>query len=366
MTTGTDRTSGSRTSLHPQLAAIATEFGAALERLRALGTLPAERWTARPAPGRWSVAECIAHLNLTSRAFLPLLEEGLARAARLGEPPPRRYRRDLAGWLLWRTLPPPARIRFKTTAPFLPESLQPAAQLIADFVALQAAQVALLRSADGLPLDRIRVTSPFSSRVRYNLYSCFSILPRHQQRHLWQAEQAAAEVPAPLWRFRSATGADSAAVRELVFSILAEFGFTPDPAGTDADLDDLERSYLARGGAFELVLDRHDRLVGCAGLYPTGAKTVELRKMYLRPEARGQGLGRRLLAHVMEVARELEFDVMELQTASVLDRAIAMYRQAGFQPYEPAERVPRCDIALRLALAGAAAAPAPAPVEDHG
>jgi len=35
----------------------------------------------------------------------------------------------------------------------------------------------------------VRVTSPFNARVRYNLYACFTILPRHQHRHLWQAER---------------------------------------------------------------------------------------------------------------------------------------------------------------------------------
>jgi hypothetical protein len=43
--------------------------------------------------------------------------------------------------------------------------------------------------ADGLPLTAVRVTSPFNPRARHNLYACFTILPRHQHRHLWQAER---------------------------------------------------------------------------------------------------------------------------------------------------------------------------------
>lgn len=149
---------------------------------------------------------------------------------------------------------------------------------------------------------------------------------------------------------RPATNADTNAVRDLVFGILAEFGFSPDPAGTDADLDNLEASYIDRGGAFDLAVSGRGDLLGCVGLFPLDDRTVELRKMYLRPDARGQGLGHRLLSHALNRARELGFTAVVLQTATVLDKAIALYRQAGFEPYHPAERVARCDLALRLVL----------------
>jgi GNAT superfamily N-acetyltransferase len=149
---------------------------------------------------------------------------------------------------------------------------------------------------------------------------------------------------------RSATRADSDRVRDLVFGILREFGFTPDPSGIDADLTDLEASYLVRGGAFELVLDGAGELLGCVGVYPMDEATAELRKMYLRPAARGRGLGRLLLDHSLARARELGFQVMVLQTSSVLKEAIALYRRYGFQPYQTDHRVSRCDVALRLEL----------------
>lgn len=149
---------------------------------------------------------------------------------------------------------------------------------------------------------------------------------------------------------RPATQADAQAVRDLVFGILPEFGFAPDPNGTDADLENLELSYLAHGGAFDLVVNEQGRLLGCVGLFPLEDNTVELRKMYLRAEARGHGLGRMLLSHALIRARQLGFKTMVLQTATVLEKAVAMYLRAGFEPYCPAERVSRCDMALRLVL----------------
>ncbi|HVH66279.1 MAG TPA: DinB family protein [Gemmatimonadales bacterium] len=179
--------------MHPQLELIADEYRNAQARLDALArAIPAERWGRRSDPERWSVAECVAHLNLTSRDYLPLLRDAIARARALERGPGgpvARYRRDLIGWLLWRTMGPPVRLRLKTIRRFVPEGTAVPEVLVQEFHRLQAAQLDCLAEADGLSLMRVRVTSPFNARVRYNLYACFSILPRHQHRHLWQAEQ---------------------------------------------------------------------------------------------------------------------------------------------------------------------------------
>ena len=176
--------------MHPQLQVIADEYRGAERRLHDLvRAIPAERWGRRSDPERWSVAECVAHLNLTSTEYLPLLREAIGRARALGLPAPARYRRDPVGWLLWATMGPPVRVRLKTIARFIPESTAAPAELVREFDRLQQVQLDLLAQADGLPLSQVRVTSPFNARVRYNLYACFTILPRHQHRHLWQAER---------------------------------------------------------------------------------------------------------------------------------------------------------------------------------
>lgn len=177
--------------IHPQLQALVDEFEAAHDRLRQLArTVPEVAWTRRPDPARWSVAECVAHLNLTSAAYVSLLRDGLARARQLDGPTPRRYRRDPIGWLLWKGAGPPARVRVRTTAPFVPRGDEAPGTLVDEFGRLQAEQIACVRDANGLPLDRVRITSPFDARLKYNLFACVTILPRHQHRHLWQAERA--------------------------------------------------------------------------------------------------------------------------------------------------------------------------------
>ena len=175
--------------MHPQLQLVGDEYRSAQARLHDLvRAVPDERWGKRSDPVRWSVAECVAHLNITSLAYVPLLQHALSRARMLERRSQRRYRRDPIGWLLWATMGPPVRFRLKTIARFLPSSVAAPGLLVQEFDRLQTAQLDCLAQADGLPLSQVRVTSPFNARVRYNLYACFTILPRHQHRHLWQAE----------------------------------------------------------------------------------------------------------------------------------------------------------------------------------
>src|SRR5438477_9584497 len=109
-----------------QLSAIVDAFEAARTRVRRLGKVTSEqRWATRSDPRRWSVAECIAHLNLTSHAYIPLLHNAFAQHPPR-DPPPQRYRRDFVGWLIGIAagpLPHIGRVRFgraQTAPAFVP------------------------------------------------------------------------------------------------------------------------------------------------------------------------------------------------------------------------------------------------------
>ena len=150
---------------------------------------------------------------------------------------------------------------------------------------------------------------------------------------------------------RRAVRADEAAVRALVFDILQhEYAIHPDPEGIDSDLFDLDAHYFSRGGMFDAAVDPSGALVACCGTYATNAAACELRKMYVRRDQRGQGLGQRLLDRAIAFARSRGCARLELETASVLKEAMAMYEKNGFiaQPHAP--HVPRCDRAYALEL----------------
>jgi len=183
--------------MQQQLAVLIDSLESSQSQLRGLSDrLSESEWTRRPAPDRWSAADCVEHLNLTSRAFLPLLRDAIAEARLTGRAAKPRYRRDAIGWFMSMMMGPlrhvgKARVvRVKTLPPFVPKGNRSRTEILSDFVRNEAELISLIRSADGLPIDGVKIVSPFGGRVKYNVYSAFVILARHQERHLEQAEQA--------------------------------------------------------------------------------------------------------------------------------------------------------------------------------
>lgn len=178
--------------MHQQLQAIVDDLEAAQRRLHALNAwMPPSAWAQRPEPVRWSPAECVAHLNLSSEALLPLLHDGLRRARRCEVGTVPRYRRDLLGWVMGKVVSPAGRFRTTTPQTFEPGLRAQATGLLSDFERLQRDVAACVRAADGLGVDEVRIASPFDPRLTYNLYAALTLVPRHQHRHLLQAERAA-------------------------------------------------------------------------------------------------------------------------------------------------------------------------------
>jgi hypothetical protein len=177
-------------TLSPKLAAIRTELDAATATMhRIVDPLDDDAWRHQPAPGRWSAADCVEHLNMSSRALIPRLRESFCDARERGWTRPS-ARLDFFGWFLTRSLEPPPRARFKTNEPFQPTQAGSREEASREFDALQGEIAVLLSDANELSLTRVRITSPFNARIRYNAYSALRITLAHQRRHLWQAAQA--------------------------------------------------------------------------------------------------------------------------------------------------------------------------------
>jgi len=138
-----------------QLKAVTDSLRSAQSRLRRLNDkLSDKEWTSRPAPASWSAAECVEHLNLTSKAYLALLPDAVARARKRGGPRKKHYRHDALGWFFSMMFGP-------------------------------------LRHVGKFRVLPVKTMSPFGGRVKYSAYSALVIVARHQHRHIEQAEEAA-------------------------------------------------------------------------------------------------------------------------------------------------------------------------------
>ena len=182
--------------VHEQLVGLVQQYEGLQRRLAVLSDrLSDAQWATRHQPGRWSPAECIVHLNMTSKACLPLIELALDAAAELPPSMADRYRRDPLGWLISVMTGPlqqSGRLRLgaiKTTAAFEPAGDLTREVVLTEFAQLQEQLVSDIRESEEMPIDQVMLASPFDPRLKYSLYSLFCILPRHQLRHLVQAER---------------------------------------------------------------------------------------------------------------------------------------------------------------------------------
>lgn len=167
------------------------ELNEATERARKLvDDTPARLFTVRPSVNQWSAAECLSHLSISTEMFLPVLRKTMDEARSRGLTADGAPRMDVLGRILRWFLEPPVRSRVKTKPAFVPKSIRAKSETLAEFTRLQKQLVDLLQSSSDVPIGKLKVVSPFNSRVKYNVYSAFMILTAHQRRHLWQAEQA--------------------------------------------------------------------------------------------------------------------------------------------------------------------------------
>jgi hypothetical protein len=141
----------------------------------------------RPAPGSWSVAECLDHLAVSNRVYLVPMIAAADRARARG-----RMRRGaalpglLGGWFV-RSLQPPVKHRTRNPPISTPRQSPPLADSLAAFLASQNDFRAFVRGAADLDLAGVRFANPFVRAIRWSLATGLHVIPAHERRHLWQA-----------------------------------------------------------------------------------------------------------------------------------------------------------------------------------
>lgn len=128
----------------------------------------------------------------------------------------------------------------------------------------------------------------------------------------------------------AASPGELAAVRTLVEEYQRSLGIDLEFQGFSHELAHLGEMYGPPDGAlFLAVLD--GVAVGCVGVRRFDARCCEMKRLYVRPQGRGHGLGRALAVRAMEAGRAAGYAAMRLDTLPTMRDAQALYERLGFR-----------------------------------
>jgi GNAT superfamily N-acetyltransferase len=133
---------------------------------------------------------------------------------------------------------------------------------------------------------------------------------------------------------RPARPDDMADVRAMMREYVDWIGLDLAFQEIDAELDGLPGEYAPPRGALLVTADG-DRLAGMIALRPLGAEVCEMKRLYVRPAARGRGLARQLILRILDEARRLNHAEVRLDTLPMMGGAQALYEALGFIDIPP-------------------------------
>jgi carbonic anhydrase len=97
----------------------------------------------------------------------------------------------------------------------------------------------------------------------------------------------------------------------------------------DKELDSLPEMYGDPEGGLVLACI-NGKAVGVAGIRKFAEGECELKRMFVKPEGRGLGIGNLLIAACIEIAKKLNYDIIKLDAADFMKSAIKLYLDNGF------------------------------------
>ena len=107
------------------------------------------------------------------------------------------------------------------------------------------------------------------------------------------------------------------------------------PQGFSQELASLPGAYAPPGGEL-LLAKRGDHVLGCIALKPLEPPHVaEIKRLFVRPQARGRGIGKALIQAALATALQMGYDEIKLDTLAEMEGAIALYKASGFVPIPP-------------------------------
>ena len=149
-----------------------------------------------PAPGKWSAAQCLEHLNAYSRFYLPAMEKAIRAAGPQQRRPAAVFKSGILGNYFTNMMQPRLEgtigMRMQSPRSYRPETTLPAAEVVAAFIAHQHKIIQLLQQAAQVNLQAVKVPTTLGSWLKFSLGDTFRFILAHEQRHLLQARRALA------------------------------------------------------------------------------------------------------------------------------------------------------------------------------
>ncbi|MCJ1231080.1 hypothetical protein MMC12_007755 [Toensbergia leucococca] len=107
----------------------------------------------------------------------------------------------------------------------------------------------------------------------------------------------------------------------------------------EAEMESFPGKYAPPGGELLLARDENGTPVGCVGLRPLkiqrSQRCCEGKRLYILPEKRGLGIGKKLIKAMLDVAAGLGYHEVVLDTLPSMAQGISLYKNAGFVPTAP-------------------------------
>jgi hypothetical protein len=147
--------------------------------------LTEQQLTWRPQPGKWSIAENLAHLNISTQTSLPAIKRSLDEARSRGLQGTGAFDLGFMGKLFVSYLEPPYKMKSKAPKMIQPILQGPATEALPHFLRCNEALEKLIDNAEGVDLGRAVFVSPYARVLRMKLIAAFASVTAHDRRHLW-------------------------------------------------------------------------------------------------------------------------------------------------------------------------------------
>ncbi len=133
---------------------------------------------------------------------------------------------------------------------------------------------------------------------------------------------------------KAKTREDYARAKELFLEYAASLDFDLGFQHFDEELEELPGDYAPPSGRLILAV-LEAQAVACVGLRPLERGICEMKRLYVKPEHRGKGIGRTLAIAVIHEARSIGYSRMRLDTIPSMTEATALYYSLGFKKIPP-------------------------------